>query len=80
MSQSKADSVIETCTNIAVGFIVAVISQMVIFHAYDLHVSLATNIEMTIWFTFVSFVRSYTLRRFFNNKKIISDEKETTNN
>lgn len=66
MSQTKRMSVVESMVNLAVGMIVALISQIVIFGLYDIPVNLSQNIEMTAWFTVVSFVRSYCLRRMFN--------------
>ena len=61
---------IETMTNIAVGFVISLISQIVIFHFYDVQMSLWDNIEITLWFTVVSIVRGYTLRRIFNSLKV----------
>lgn len=61
---------IETLTNISVGFVLALISQIVIFHFYDVKMSLMENIEITLWFTVVSIVRGYTLRRIFNSLKV----------
>jgi hypothetical protein len=61
---------IETLTNIGVGFILALVSQIVIFHFYDVQMSLWDNIEITLWFTVVSIVRGYTLRRIFNSLKV----------
>jgi hypothetical protein len=56
----------ESCLNIAVGFGVALVSQLVIFPMYDIHVPLSVDIYITLWFTLISLVRSYALRRFFN--------------
>ncbi len=69
MSQSRLGSFIEACANIAVGMGVALASQLVIFPLYDIHLPFSQNIEITAWFTLVSLVRSYCLRRWFNNFK-----------
>ena len=61
---------IETLTNIGVGFILALVSQIVIFHMYDVRMSLLENIEITLWFTVISIARSYALRHFFNSLKV----------
>ncbi len=58
---------VETITNVAIGLIVSFLSQVVIFKLYDIHISLAQNLELTLYFTVVSIVRSYVLRRFFNS-------------
>ena len=60
-------SLIETITNVAIGLVVSFLSQVVIFKYYDIHISLAQNLELTLYFTVVSIIRSYVLRRFFNS-------------
>ena len=60
-------SMVETITNVAIGLIVSFLSQVVIFNLYDIHISLAQNLELTLYFTVVSILRSYALRRFFNS-------------
>lgn len=64
--QSRLGSIIESIANIAVGFGVALTSQMFIFPLYGVHVSLYDNVMITVWFTFISLARSYILRRTFN--------------
>jgi len=60
-------SLVETITNVAIGLIVSFLSQVAIFKYYDIHISLAQNLELTLYFTVVSIIRSYVLRRFFNS-------------
>ena len=60
-------SMVETITNVAIGLVVSFLSQVVIFKLYDIHISLAQNLELTLYFTVVSILRSYALRRFFNS-------------
>lgn len=64
--QSRLGSLMEALINIALGFSIALISQMVIFPRYGIHITLLDNIEITGWFTLVSLVRSYFIRRWFN--------------
>ena len=64
--QSKKHSLIESLTNIAIGYGVALASQLIIFPLYGMHPSLKTNIWIGAWFTLVSLCRSYILRRVFN--------------
>ena len=57
---------IESLMNIAIGYVVALLSQIVIFPMFDIHVPIATNIWIGLWFTVISLVRSYIIRRWFN--------------
>lgn len=66
MTQSKIKSLIESAVNSFIGIIVAIISQLLIFPLYDIHVSFFTNIKITFWFTIISIIRSYIIRRLFN--------------
>ncbi len=66
MSQSRKSSLVEALTNIAVGFGVALVSQLIIFPLYNVHVPFTTDLVITLWFTVISLVRSYFLRRLFN--------------
>jgi len=64
--QSKKHSLIESITNVVVGYIVALISQLAIFPIFDIHVELKTNLYIGLWFTIVSIIRSYLFRRVYN--------------
>lgn len=69
MSQSKRMSFIESLANVAIGYFVAVGSQIIIFPMFGLHCKLRDSFLMGAWFTVISIIRSYTLRRWFNKKK-----------
>lgn len=64
--QSKRQSLIESLTNVGVGFLISLASQLVIFHMYDVRLTIADNVAITLWFTVISIIRSYALRRAFN--------------
>ena len=66
MTQTRLQSLIESVMNIAIGYLVALGSQLLIFPMFDIHVSLTTNIWIGAWFTLISLVRSYVIRRWFN--------------
>jgi heme/copper-type cytochrome/quinol oxidase subunit 4 len=66
MSQSRLTSLVETCANIAIGFVVSVIITAIVMPAYGHHVTLAENIEITTIFTVASIARGYIVRRAFN--------------
>jgi len=64
--QTRTQSLLESTANILIGYFVAVGSQMLIFPLFNITTSLKTNIYIGLWFTLVSLIRSYILRRFFN--------------
>lgn len=66
MSQSKLHSAIESVANVAVGYGVAVLTQVLVFPLFGLHASMSDNLLIGAIFTVVSLARSYTLRRVFN--------------
>ncbi len=66
MQQTKLGSLIESIMNIVIGFGVALLSQIVIFPIVGIHISLSTNLEISAYFTVISLVRSYVIRRWFN--------------
>lgn len=66
MSQSRIGSAIEACANVAVGYGVAVLTQIAVFPLFGLHASVSENLAIGAIFTVVSLVRSYALRRLFN--------------
>jgi hypothetical protein len=69
MSQSRFLSAVESIANVAVGFGVALLSQLAVFPMFDIHVPLSSNLAIGAWFTAISLVRSYVLRRWFNGLK-----------
>jgi uncharacterized protein (DUF2062 family) len=66
VSQSRLMSVVESVTNVAVGYGVAVGTQMAVFPFFGIEASLSDNLAIGAIFTVVSLVRSYALRRLFN--------------
>lgn len=64
--QSRKHSLIESLINIAVGYGIALASQLLIFPQFGIHISLQDNIVIGLLFTVVSIARSYALRRLFN--------------
>jgi hypothetical protein len=60
-------SFIESIINVLLGFGVGVASQYFIFPLFDIHIPFWTNVEIAVWFTFISIARSYIVRRTFNS-------------
>ena len=67
--QTKLQSAIESVSNVVVGFGVAILSQILVFPMFDIHVPLSSNFMIGAWFTAISLIRTYVLRRWFNNLK-----------
>lgn len=59
---------VESLTNVAIGYGVALASQLLIFPFYDIDISLQDNIAIGVWFTLISLVRSYVIRRYFTKR------------
>jgi len=60
----------EALTNVAVGYGIAVATQIAVFPVFGLHASLSDNLLMGAVFTLVSIVRSYSLRRIFEEIRV----------
>jgi hypothetical protein len=59
-------SLAEALLNLVVGYVVGFAAQIIVFHWYNIPVSLSQNFQMSIIFMVISLVRSYLLRRLFN--------------
>lgn len=70
MKQSKIDSALETITNILIGAGIALLAQLAWFPLIGKDFSMSENLMTTAFFTVVSFVRSYVIRRAFNGRPI----------
>lgn len=66
MTQSRRLSLIEAIANVAVGYALAVITQIVVFPWFGLNVSLSDNLTIGGIFIGISLLRSYVLRRLFS--------------
>lgn len=64
--QAKKHSAVESVTNVLVGYGVAVGSQMILFPFFGIVIPVHDNFIIGLWFTAISLVRSYFLRRIFN--------------
>ncbi len=77
MTQSRAMSLVESLSNVAVGYGIAVLTQIVLFPVFGLHASLSDNLLMGGVFTVISIARSYLLRRVFETFRMPSIEAKT---
>ncbi len=67
--QTKLGSITEAWANIAVGFSINYCANLLIFPLFGMHISPGANFLMGLIYTAISLVRSYVLRRWFNNLK-----------
>jgi hypothetical protein len=65
MKQSRMMSLVEAVTNVAVGYGLAVVTQIIVFPWFGLEAELGEHLAIGIAFVAVSLVRSYLLRRLF---------------
>lgn len=65
--QSRLSSLLESLLNILIGYLTALLSQLIIFPWFGILVTFQDNLMIGGWFTIISLIRSYTIRRCFNN-------------
>ena len=70
MRQSRRISLVEAITNVAVGYGVAVTTQVLVFPVFGLQASLGDNLPIGGIFTVVSIARSFVLRRLFEAMRV----------
>lgn len=66
MSQSRRHSIIEAWANVFVGYTVNMIANFAFFPLFGWRITLRQNLLIGVFYTAVSVVRSYLLRRAFN--------------
>jgi hypothetical protein len=64
--QTKLQSFLESILNIVIGYVVAILSQLIIFPWFGIHLPIHENLLMGLFFTVISLIRSYFIRRWFN--------------
>ena len=70
MSQSRKGSLVESCVNILIGYAIAIISQLAVFPMFGIDISFGDNLAIGAWFTAISLIRSYIIRRWFNARTV----------
>lgn len=66
LGQKKKHSFLETVINTAIGYFVALATQMIVFPWFDIEVTYTQQFAIGFIFTVVSIVRGYFVRRMFN--------------
>ena len=70
--QTRKGSLLESVVNVAIGYGVALLSQIVVFPIVGVQASLKQNVTTGLFFTGISVLRSYTVRRLFNRLKLFT--------
>ncbi len=65
--QSKKQSFIESIINVAVGYSLAVIAQIIVLPFFGANIKVIDNMIIGLIMTVLSIARSYGIRRLFNN-------------
>ena len=66
--QTKKQSLIESITNVLIGYIVAVISNAAILPLFGVNLAFSDSMLIGVWFTVISLIRGYCVRRYFNKR------------
>lgn len=66
ISQTRWQSIQEQCTNIVVGYTINILANIILFPLFGWAITLEQNLLLGVFYTFVSFVRGYGLRRYYN--------------
>ncbi|EME71013.1 hypothetical protein H261_05489 [Paramagnetospirillum caucaseum] len=65
MRQSRRMSLTEAITNVVIGYILAVATQVAVFPLFGIRIAISDDLLIGLMFLVVSLVRSYVLRRAF---------------
>lgn len=65
--QSKLESFIESLLNTIIGYLIALVTQIIFYPMFGIHVEFHDQLSLALLFTCVSLVRSYVIRRYFNS-------------
>ena len=65
MRQSRLTSFIESVANVAVGYVLAIATQLVVFPVFGIEAALREHLAIGLAFVGVSLARGYLLRRLF---------------
>jgi hypothetical protein len=72
--QSRTMSFLEATTNVVVGYVLAIATQLVVFPLFGLEAALVEHLAIGLAFLCVSLVRGYLLRRLFETIRMRSSE------
>ncbi len=70
MKQSRVMSMIEAATNVVVGYLLAIATQIVVFPWFGIETGLAEHMTIGLAFVVVSLLRGDALRRLFEMVRV----------
>jgi hypothetical protein len=70
MKQSRTMSMVEAVTNVVVGYVLAIATQIVVFPWFGIETGLAEHMTIGIAFVGISLARGFLIRRFFEGLRI----------
>lgn len=65
-TQTRTQSLIEVTINVLIGYIIATLTQIIIFPLFGIYVGLGDQMTISLIFTIISIIRGYIVRRWFN--------------
>jgi hypothetical protein len=65
MTQSRIMSLVEATTNVLVGYVFAIATQLAVFPVFAIEAALREHLAIGLAFVAVSLAREYPLRRLF---------------
>lgn len=68
MTQTKAQSAVESAANVSIGYCVSLVANATILPLFGISISTADNLAIGAIYTAISIVRSYCVRRAFNRR------------
>lgn len=64
--QNKSQSLIETLTNVSIGYIISFIANITVLPMFGYDINLTDGFWISMIFTVISVIRGYIVRRRFN--------------
>ena len=72
MTQSRMMSFVEATTNVVVGYVLAILTQLAVFPLFGIEAALSEHLAIGAAFVMISLVRGYILRRLFERIRVAS--------
>ncbi len=73
--QSRGLSMLEASTNVAFGFLMALVIQAIVYPLFGIRTTFVTDGSIAVIFTLASWVRSYLVRRAFETFRTTSEHR-----
>lgn len=67
MKQSRLESLVEVWINVGIGFVVSFVAYPLVAAWHGLPQDVSTNLQITAFYTVLSVLRGYAIRRWFNS-------------